>query len=135
VAGNKRPQHSIIPAFLTRGDQPVMAFGVMGGNMQAQGPVQMVLRHVVEDLNPQACSDAPRWRINDAATLTVEPTVPDAVVESLQAMGHAPEKTAPGNLLFGSAQLAQRLPVGPDGNDIVYAAGSDHRRDGQAVGC
>ena len=135
VAGNKRPQHSIIPAFLTRGDQPVMAFGVMGGNMQAQGHVQMVLRHVVEDLNPQACSDAPRWRINDAATLTVEPTVPDAVVEGLQAMGHAPEKTAPGNLLFGSAQLAQRLPAGPDGDGIVYAAGSDHRRDGQAVGC
>jgi gamma-glutamyltranspeptidase/glutathione hydrolase len=106
----------------------------MGGNMQAQGHVQMVLRHVVEDLNPQACSDAPRWRINDAATLTVEPTVPDAVVESLRAMGHAPEKTVPGNLLFGSAQLAQRLPAGPDGDGIVYAAGSDHRRDGQAIG-
>jgi gamma-glutamyltranspeptidase/glutathione hydrolase len=95
----------------------------------------MVLRHVVEGLNPQACSDAPRWRINDAATLTVEPTVPDAVLDGLRAMGHAPEKTTPGNLLFGSAQLAQRLPSNPDRGETVYAAGSDHRRDGQAVGC
>ena len=76
----------------------------------------------------------PFARINDAAALTVEPTVPAAVVEGLQALGHAPEKMAPGNLLFGSAQLAQRLPAGPDGDGIVYAAGSDHRRDGQAVG-
>ena len=134
VAGGKRPLHSIIPAFLTKDDQPVMAFGVMGGNMQAQGHVQMVLRNVVEGLNPQACSDAPRWRINDTAALTVETTVPDAVIAALQAMGHAPQKIAPDSLLFGAAQLAQRLPQGDDGDGIVYAAGSDHRRDGQAVG-
>ena len=134
VAGGKRPLHSIIPAFLTKDDQPLMAFGVMGGNMQAQGHVQMVLRNVVEGLNPQACSDAPRWRINDTAALTVETTVPDAVIAALQAMGHAPQKIAPDSLLFGAAQLAQRLPQGDDGDGIVYAAGSDHRRDGQAVG-
>ena len=133
VAGGKRPLHSIIPAFLTRGAEPVMAFGVMGGNMQAQGHVQMVLRHLVEGLNPQACSDAPRWRINDAGTLTVEPGVPQAVVQGLQEMGHRPEKQVPGNLLFGSAQLVQRLPA--EAGEVVYAAGSDHRRDGQAVGC
>lgn len=132
VAGGKRPLHSIIPAFLTRAAEPAMAFGVMGGNMQAQGHLQMVLRHVVEGLNPQACSDAPRWRINDAGTLTMEPGVPQEVLQGLQEMGHHPEKQAPGNLLFGSAQLVQRLPA--DG-EAVYAAGSDHRRDGQAVGC
>lgn len=133
VAGGKRPLHSIIPAFLTQGGQPVMAFGVMGGNMQAQGHVQMVLRHVAEGLNPQACSDAPRWRINDTGALTVEPGVPQAVVQGLQDMGHRPEIQAPGNLLFGSAQLIQRLPA--DAGEVVYAAGSDHRRDGQALGC
>jgi gamma-glutamyltranspeptidase/glutathione hydrolase len=133
VAGGKRPMHSIIPAFLTRGGRPLMAFGVMGGNMQAQGHVQVVLRHVVEGLNPQACSDAPRWRINDAAVLTIEPAVPDAVAEGLRAMGHSPERQAPGNLLFGSAQLVQRLDL--DGDEVAFAAGSDHRRDGQAVGC
>jgi gamma-glutamyltranspeptidase / glutathione hydrolase len=133
VAGGKRPMHSIIPAFLTRDAKPAMAFGVMGGNMQAQGHVQMVLRHVAEGLNPQACADAPRWRINDEATLTVEPAVAEDVIQGLRAMGHQPEKQAPGNLLFGSAQLVQRLP-GSSG-EIAYAAGSDPRRDGQAVGC
>lgn len=133
VDGGKRPLHSIIPAFLTKDGQPAMAFGVMGGNMQAQGHVQMVLRHVVEGLNPQACADAPRWRINDAAALTLEPTVPPAVVEGLQAMGHTPQVLPPGNLDFGSAQLAVRLP-GEEDSGVAYAAGSDRRRDGMAVG-
>ena len=136
VAGGKRPLHSIIPAFLTRGDQAVMAFGVMGGNMQAQGHLQMVLRHVVEGHNPQAASDAPRWRINDQATLTLEPSVPQAVVDGLIAMGHQPEVAKPDNLDFGSAQLIVRLDARVSGGpEAVYAAGSDHRRDGQAVGC
>ena len=130
VDGGKRPLHSIIPAFLTKDGQPTMAFGVMGGNMQAQGHVQMVLRHVMEGLNPQACADAPRWRINDAAALTLEPTVPAAVVQGLQAMGHTPQVLPHGNLDFGSAQLAVCLP----GSEVAYAAGSDRRRDGLAVG-
>jgi gamma-glutamyltranspeptidase/glutathione hydrolase len=133
VGGGKRPMHSIIPAFLTREAKPVMAFGVMGGNMQAQGHVQVVLRRVVEGLNPQACADAPRWRINDAATLTLEPTVPDAVADGLRRLGHRPETQAPGNTLFGSAQIVERLDGEP--GEIAYAAGSDPRRDGQAVGC
>ena len=136
VGGNKRPLHSIIPAFLTRKGQPVMAFGVMGGNMQAQGHVQMVLRYVAEGHNPQACSDAPRWRIDDTATLILEPTVPQAVVDGLVAMGHTPRVLPHGNLEFGSAQLVARLDTATSGTDsAVYAAGSDHRRDGQAVGC
>lgn len=132
VAGGKRPAHSIIPAFLTKDGKPAMAFGVMGGNMQAQGHVQMVLRHVAEGLNPQACSDAPRWRINDAATLTLEPTVPAHVVAELEAMGHVPSVLAPGNLEFGSAQLAACLPT-HEGDGVAYVAGSDHRRDGLAI--
>ncbi len=131
VAGGKRPLHSIIPAFLTRGGEPVMAFGVMGGNMQAQGHTQMVLRHVGEGLNPQACSDAPRWRINDAGAVTLEATVPAAVAQGLHDLGHAPQVAAPDSLDFGSAQLVARLA----GADVAYAGGSDHRRDGQAVGC
>jgi gamma-glutamyltranspeptidase/glutathione hydrolase len=135
VAGGKRPLHSIIPAFLTKAGRPAMAFGVMGGNMQAQGHVQMVLRRVVEGLDPQACADAPRWRIDDAGTLTLEPTVPADVVEGLVAMGHRPRVAPPGNLDFGSAQLAVRVDAETVGSDEpVHSAGSDHRRDGQAVG-
>jgi len=135
VAGGKRPLHSIIPAFLTRGGKPLMAFGVMGGNMQPQGHLQMVMRCVAEGWNPQAASDAPRWRIDDAGQLILEPTVPPSVVEGLQRMGHAPRIMPPGNLEFGSAQLVARLDETISGTaDAVYAAGSDHRRDGQAVG-
>lgn len=134
VAGGKRPLHSIIPAFTTRNGQPHMAFGVMGGNMQAQGHVQMTLREAVEELNPQACSDAPRWRINDAGALTLEHTVAPQVVDGLRAMGHAPEVAAADSLDFGSAQLIRRLDGSADGSH-AYAAGSDHRRDGQAVAC
>lgn len=133
VHGDKHPMHTIIPAFMTRGNDPVMAFGVMGANMQAQGHTQMVLRHVVEGRNPQACSDQPRWRINDQGDLILEPAWDPAVVEALRAMGHTPTVMPEGNLDFGSAQLIARIEQenldGP-----VYAGGSDHRRDGQAVG-
>jgi gamma-glutamyltranspeptidase/glutathione hydrolase len=135
VAGGMRPLHSIIPAFMTRAGRPLMAFGVMGGNMQAQGHVQMVLRRVVEDLNPQACSDSPRWRINDAGALTLESSMTPAVIEGLRAMGHEPDVAPPGSLEFGSAQLILRLDEELCADqEPAYAAGSDHRRDGQAVG-
>ncbi|MHA6848558.1 gamma-glutamyltransferase family protein [Ralstonia syzygii] len=133
VAGSKRPLHSIIPAFLTRQGQPVMAFGVMGGNMQPQGHTQMVLRKVVEQHNPQACSDAPRWRLDDSAALILEPTVSPNVVAGLQAMGHTPRVMPEDTIDFGSAQLVERLAT-TDGT-AAYVAGSDHRRDGQAVAC
>ncbi len=136
VGGAKLPMHSIIPAFLTRDGKPAMAFGVMGGNMQAQGHVQMVLRRVVEGLDPQACSDAPRWRVNDAAELTLEAAVAPEVVAGLAELGHKPRVAAPDSLDFGSAQLIVRLDAATVGEDVpAYAAGSDHRRDGQAVGC
>ena len=135
VAGGKLPLHSIIPAFMTQGDRPAMSFGVMGGNMQAQGHIQMVLRRVTEGLDPQACVDAPRWRIDDAGALTVEPTLPSSVIEGLEAMGHRPRVAPLNNLDFGSAQMVVRLDADVVGSDEpVYAAGSDHRRDGQAVG-
>jgi gamma-glutamyltranspeptidase/glutathione hydrolase len=132
VGGGKRPMHTIIPAFIMRDGKPDMAFGVMGGNMQAQGHMQMVLRYVTEKHNPQACSDSPRWRINDIGELTVEAGVHPSVVEGLRAMGHTPIVAPADSLDFGSAQLIARLPG--DKAPYAYVAGSDHRRDGQAVG-
>ena len=134
VAGGKRPLHSIIPAFMSRDGAPVMAFGVMGGNMQAQGHVQMVLRQLVEGLDPQACADVPRWRINDAQTLTIEP-VDAEIVDGLKTMGHEPRIAAADSLDFGSAQLIVRLGAERVGGpEPVYAGGSDRRRDGLAIG-
>lgn len=134
VAGGKKPLHSIIPAFLTKDGKPLMAFGVMGGNMQPQGHTQVIMRRVLEGENPQACSDAPRWRINNSADLTLEPTVPPAVVDGLRALGHTPQILPPGNVEFGSAQLIEKLPT-DEGSQSAYVAGSDHRRDGEAVAC
>jgi gamma-glutamyltranspeptidase/glutathione hydrolase len=131
VAPGKRPFHTIIPAFLTKGNQPTMAFGVMGGNMQPQGHLQFVMRFVDEYLNPQACSDAPRWRIDDVGKLTVEASMPSTVVEGLKAIGHEVTVMPANSLDFGSAQAIALL-----GEEIkdVYIAGSDHRRDGLAAG-
>ena len=131
VSPGKRPFHTILPAFLTKNGKPAMAFGVMGGNMQPQGHIQFVMRFVDEYLNPQACSDAPRWRIDDLGKLTVEASMPSSVVEGLRTMGHEVAVQPANSLDFGSAQAIAKLS---DDDQSAYIAGSDHRRDGLAAG-
>jgi len=127
VAPRKRPFQTIIPGFLTRGGEPVMGFGVMGGNMQAQGHVQMVVRLIDYNQNPQACSDGPRWIVNTDMTVSVEDAMPAAVREALAARGHRVVPSDRPQFGFGGAQLIYRLDDG-------YCAGSDHRKDGCAIG-
>ena len=127
VGPRKRPFQTIIPGFLTRGGQPVMSFGVMGGNMQAQGHIQMVTRLVDYNQNPQACSDGARWIVNEDYSVSFEDAIPAAVRDELARRGHrivSPEVPAFG---FGGAQLIHRLEDG-------YCAASDHRKDGCASG-
>lgn len=128
VGPRKRPFHTIIPAFAMKDGAPEMSFGVMGGPMQAQGHVQMVMRCLIAGQNPQAASDAPRWRFIAGRTVAVETAMPEATRAALAAMGHEivlePPDTAFG---MGGAQLIRRTPAG-------YVAGSDHRKDGCAVG-
>ncbi|MFW8565273.1 gamma-glutamyltransferase family protein [Orrella sp. 11846] len=131
VAGRKKTMHTIIPAFMTTADgQPLMAFGVMGANMQAQGHVQMTLRVSVEGLNPQAASDAPRWRIIDSGELIMEAEWPESVLRELRDMGHDLTVEPNNSLEFGSAQLIARLDT-QRGETVAYVGGSDARRDGQ----
>jgi gamma-glutamyltranspeptidase/glutathione hydrolase len=127
VGPRKRPFHTIIPGFLTRAGQPVMSFGVMGGNMQPQGHIQMITRLVDYNQNPQSCSDAPRWIVNGDFTVSLEDDVSATVKEELTRRGHrivSSEVTAFG---FGGAQLIHRLDDG-------YCGASDHRKDGYAIG-
>jgi gamma-glutamyltranspeptidase/glutathione hydrolase len=131
VGPGKRPFHTILPAFLTKDGQPIMAFGVMGGNMQPQGHIQFVMRFVDEYLNPQACSDAPRWRIDDLGKLTVEAAMPQSIVDGLKNMGHEVAVQPANSLDFGSAQAIAKITEEPGS---PYIAGSDHRRDGLAAG-
>lgn len=121
----KRPFQTIIPAFAMRDGQPEMSLGVMGGPMQAQGHVQMAVRVLMHEQNPQAASDAPRWQVMEDGTLAVEAAMPSSVVDRLTELGHralvAPDTS------FGGAQLIRR-------REGFYEAGSDHRKDGLAAG-
>jgi gamma-glutamyltranspeptidase/glutathione hydrolase len=127
VGPAKRPFQTIIPGFLTRNGQPVMSFGVMGGNMQAQGHIQMVIRLVDYHQNPQACSDGARWIVNHDFTVSFEERVPSTVLEELRKRGHRIVPSDRPMFGFGGAQLIHRLDDG-------YCAASDHRKDGCAVG-
>ncbi len=126
VGGGKRPFHTIIPSFVTKAGEPLMSFGVMGGPMQAQGHVQMVLRVFDYEQNPQVASDAPRWRVLDGLNVAVEPGFSPKTLDELTALGHR-IKQAPDFGGFGGAQLIYKTSGG-------YIAGSDHRKDGLAVG-
>ncbi|MDK3022602.1 gamma-glutamyltransferase [Cupriavidus taiwanensis] len=131
VAGGKRPFHTIIPAFLTRDGQPVMSFGVMGGDMQPQGHVQTVVRMLDYNQQPQAACCAPRWKVNRDFTLDVEGTMDPATVAGLKARGHQLKSVDDPYMDFGSGQFIWRLS---DDAEHGYVAASDSRRDGQAVG-
>ncbi|WP_137700763.1 gamma-glutamyltransferase family protein [Marimonas lutisalis] len=129
VAPGKRPFHTIIPAFLMKGGAPLMSFGVMGGPMQAQGHLQMTLRTQLWGQDVQMAVDAPRWRCTGSLGLACETAFPETTLQSLADMGHMVEREAPDNAFgFGGAQLIAQLDNG------AYAAGSDPRKDGQAVG-
>lgn len=129
VAPGKRPFHTIIPGFLMGGSGPIMSFGVMGGPMQAQGHLQMVLRTQLWGQDPQIAVDAPRWRVTDGLGLACETTLPAETLEALSGMGHALALEEPDIAFgFGGAQIIRRLKSGG------YAGGSDPRKDGAAVG-
>ena len=127
LAPGKRPFHTIIPGFVTEGGRPRMAFGVMGGGMQPQGHLQMMLRVFGHGQNPQAASDAPRWQVLGDGAVGVESDFDSEVVRGLEARGHRVQTLH--SILFGGAQLIYRLDEGG------HVAGSDHRKDGQAVVC
>lgn len=126
VGPSKRPYHTIIPGFVTRADQPFMSFGVMGGHMQAQGHLQMMVRVMNFNQNPQAASDAPRWYVSEDGKVALENGFQPEVIESLAARGHEILLGKP-DYLFGGAQLIVKTDDG-------YCAGSDHRKEGLAAG-
>jgi gamma-glutamyltranspeptidase/glutathione hydrolase len=127
VGPRKRPFQTIIPGFLTRDGQPVMSFGVMGGNMQPQGHLQMITRLIDYNQNPQACSDAPRWIVNGDYTISVEEAMTASVCEELTRRGHRIVSSEVTMFGFGGAQLIHRFEDG-------YCGASDHRKDGGAIG-
>lgn len=127
VAPGKRPYHTIIPAFLTQDGAAVGPFGVMGGYMQPQGHLQMVVNQVDYGMNPQASLDAPRWQWLKGREVAVEQSVPSHILSGLAARGHGLTLHYQGGA-FGKGQIIRRLANG------TYVAGSEPRADGCAVG-
>ena len=131
VAPGKRPFHTIIPAFLTRDGQPVMSFGVMGGNMQPQGHMQTLVRMLDYKQSPQVACDAPRWRFNAGLEINVEGAMDKGLVQALAERGHRMEVINDSYQDFGAGQF---IWLAGDPKIEGYVAASDARRDGQAVG-
>lgn len=128
VGAGKRPLHTILPALITRGDRPLMSFGVTGGNMQPQGQVQLALRILGRGQNPQTAIDAPRFRLVAGLEINIEPGMPNDVTNALASRGHQIMPLQEGYMDFGSAQIAYRL-------EDCWLAATDGRKDGSAIGC
>jgi gamma-glutamyltranspeptidase/glutathione hydrolase len=123
LAPAKRPYHTIIPGFLTKDGQAVGPFGVMGGFMQPQGHVQVVMNTIDFGLNPQAALDAPRWEWESAKRVNIEGATPEHLFHSLARMGH--DVTWSNNrIAFGRGQIIWRDAHG------VLCGGTEPRTDG-----
>jgi gamma-glutamyltranspeptidase / glutathione hydrolase len=130
VAPRKEPFHTIIPAFVTRTredgtEEPHIAFGVMGGAMQPQGHVQVLLNMILFGMDPQEAADAPRFRHYSGTRVGFEAAIGEQTRAALRARGHDVTSIGPGAV--GGAQIIRRLERG-------WAAGSDPRKDGHAGG-
>ncbi|MCP2013555.1 gamma-glutamyltranspeptidase/glutathione hydrolase [Deinococcus sp. HSC-46F16] len=125
LAPGKRPYHTIIPGFLGRTDgTPVGPFGVMGGFMQPQGHLQVVLNTVRYGMNPQQALDAPRWQWLQGRAVEVEPELGAQAARALLARGHDLRvQLDPGS--FGRGQIIWRNP-----ETGVLEGGTESRTDG-----
>ena len=134
LAPGKRPYHTIIPGMLTREkDGSLLApFGVMGGFMQPQGHVQVVVGMIDDGLDPQAALDRPRFCLTHASPrsrVELEEGVPFQTMAALAQMEHpVVPVTGLARAIFGRGQIIRRDPDG------VLWGGSDPRADGMAVG-
>lgn len=135
----KRPFTTIIPAFVKKDGQPLMSFGVMGGGMQPQGHIQILVNIVDYGMNLQEAGDAARLNHDGGrsptgaepdllGTLYVEPGTPAASIEALRAKGHRVEVIHDG-IRFGGYQAIWRDP-----ETGVYTGATEMRKDGQATG-
>ena len=129
IAPRKRPFHTIIPAFVMKDGQPLIAFGLMGGSMQAQGHMQVLVDMIDLGANLQAASDMARFQHSQGDnTLELETQLYNLVGTQLTSMGHKVER-ANGDSMGGYQAIYYSPPP-----DAYYRAASDHRKDGQATG-
>ena len=135
LKGGKRPFHTIIPAFVTKNDEPYISFGLMGGAMQPQGHAQIIINLVDFKMNLQEAGDAPRIRhagssqptgemMNDGGYLSLEKKISSEEIKKLKKLGHEFQYDLGG---FGGYQAIML-------KDGVYLGASESRKDGHASG-
>ncbi len=131
LVGGKRPFHTLCPAMLLENGRPRVSFGVMGGDVQAQGHVQVVSNLVDHGLNVQEALDAPRFHYLGGSDVALEAGFATDLPDRLAALGH--EIADPLRALarggFGGGQA-----IAVDPGTGAFWAGSDRRKDGAAVG-
>ena len=134
--GGKRPFHTIIPAFVTKGGLPWMSFGLMGGAMQPQGHAQIVINMIDFEMDIQAAGDAPRIHHTGSSEPTGEVMINGGIlnletgysyetIRQLMRMGHEIQYA---NGPYGGYQAIHRAPNG------VYWGATETRKDGHAAG-
>ena len=131
-APGKRPFHTLIPAMVFKGDQLLMSYGVMGGDIQAQGHVQVLVNLVDRGMNLQEAIDAPRVRYISGRGVMLEEELTDAVIDGLVARGHQrvlPPAGVTHTTLMGGGQA---IMIDPSTGALLGA--SDQRKDGLAIG-
>ena len=126
-APGKRPFHTIIPGFLSHDGRACGPFGVMGGHMQAQGHLQVVVATVDHHDDPQTALGRPRWRWDAGRAVLLEATVPPSVAAGLRSRGHDVAIASSADE-FGRGQIIWAL------DDGVLVAGSEPRADGLPFG-
>jgi gamma-glutamyltranspeptidase/glutathione hydrolase len=129
LAGHKRPLHTIIPAFMEKGDIHI-GFGIMGGWNQAQAHAQFVSDIVDFGMNVQAALEQPRFTKStfDGCDVEMEQTVPSPVRDQLTQRGHVIQLLEPFSSTVGQGEAVVR-----DSKRDVNFAGSDPRSDGEAI--
>ena len=147
VAPRKRPFHTIIAGFVMKDGAPLMAFGNMGGSVQPETHAQHIVNMVDHGMNVQMTTDAARFTHNqNSNVLSLETALFNLVGAALKAKGHEVRPVTGGSVggyqgilftrdprlpepVFDARAVREELPV-----NGIYRAGSDHRKDGQAVG-
>jgi gamma-glutamyltranspeptidase / glutathione hydrolase len=137
-APGKRPFHTIIPAFVTKDGEPFLSFGVMGGEFQPLGHVQIILNVVDFGMNIQEAGDAPRishsgsteptggGRMKDGGTIELESGFSYETIRELMQRGH--------KVGFRSGVYGGYQAIRWDAKNKVYFGASESRKDGQAAG-
>ncbi|MGE0362328.1 MAG: gamma-glutamyltransferase [Vicinamibacterales bacterium] len=125
IGPRKRPLHTLVPGMLVRDGRPWMAFGVMGGDNQAQAHAQIVMNVVDFGMHVQAAGEAARVR-HLGASLAVESAIDAGVRRDLERRGHV--------VVEGRGQMGGYQAVAVEAASGVLLGGSDPRKDGLAIG-